>query len=202
MALIQCPECGNKVSDQAKICPNCGFSIKKNSFHIDYRIFIGVITAVCLILLSVVLISNDLSPEEKAVKNSYNALKDTLLDPNSLIIYDCLYKNYSKDENYDPKNDIEYDHYEKEIMVYFYYGARNKSGGITEESHYFACDKNGNLIISASDKDLQEYFNNPELTTPNKGLIIAYWLDYKSERLTGHVNEEYKSIDQKEIEKL
>ena len=29
MALINCPECGNEVSDQAAVCPNCGVSIKK-----------------------------------------------------------------------------------------------------------------------------------------------------------------------------
>ena len=25
MALINCPECNNEVSDKAEICPNCGF---------------------------------------------------------------------------------------------------------------------------------------------------------------------------------
>ena len=29
MALINCPECGKKISDQAKTCPNCGFKIKR-----------------------------------------------------------------------------------------------------------------------------------------------------------------------------
>lgn len=29
MALIECPECGKDVSDTAKVCPNCGFSLKK-----------------------------------------------------------------------------------------------------------------------------------------------------------------------------
>ena len=27
MALIQCPECGLQVSDQAATCPHCGYSI-------------------------------------------------------------------------------------------------------------------------------------------------------------------------------
>ena len=27
MALITCPECGNKVSDLAPMCPNCGYPI-------------------------------------------------------------------------------------------------------------------------------------------------------------------------------
>ncbi len=29
MALINCPECGKQISDQAKTCPNCGFKIKR-----------------------------------------------------------------------------------------------------------------------------------------------------------------------------
>ena len=29
MALKNCPECGNKVSDLAKICPNCGYPLKE-----------------------------------------------------------------------------------------------------------------------------------------------------------------------------
>ena len=29
MALINCPECGNEVSDKADVCPKCGFNIGK-----------------------------------------------------------------------------------------------------------------------------------------------------------------------------
>ena len=28
MALIKCPECGKEISDTAKSCPNCGYSLK------------------------------------------------------------------------------------------------------------------------------------------------------------------------------
>lgn len=30
MALINCPECGKEVSDNAEVCVNCGFPIVKN----------------------------------------------------------------------------------------------------------------------------------------------------------------------------
>ena len=30
MALINCPECGRKVSDSAVMCPNCGFNVKES----------------------------------------------------------------------------------------------------------------------------------------------------------------------------
>ena len=29
MALIECPECGRKVSSMAKVCPDCGYPIAK-----------------------------------------------------------------------------------------------------------------------------------------------------------------------------
>ncbi len=31
MALIKCPECGNKISDQAESCPKCGYETKKST---------------------------------------------------------------------------------------------------------------------------------------------------------------------------
>lgn len=30
MALIKCPECGNKISDKAEACPKCGYEMKKS----------------------------------------------------------------------------------------------------------------------------------------------------------------------------
>lgn len=30
MALVLCPECKKEISDQAKTCPHCGFTIEKN----------------------------------------------------------------------------------------------------------------------------------------------------------------------------
>lgn len=32
MALIECPECGNMVSDSASSCPRCGYSFTKTKF--------------------------------------------------------------------------------------------------------------------------------------------------------------------------
>ena len=31
MAIINCPECNNKVSDKAESCPNCAFPINKKT---------------------------------------------------------------------------------------------------------------------------------------------------------------------------
>ena len=37
MALINCPECGRQISDQAKNCPDCGYPIKSEVIIIDER---------------------------------------------------------------------------------------------------------------------------------------------------------------------
>ena len=37
MALITCPECGGKISDEADVCIHCGYPFKKYTEYIDYK---------------------------------------------------------------------------------------------------------------------------------------------------------------------
>ncbi len=61
MALIKCPECNNKISDQADTCPKCGYELKKKSSIStskngkDYKIYwiIGLIIGACLLFYMV-----------------------------------------------------------------------------------------------------------------------------------------------------
>lgn len=53
MALIKCPECNNKISDQADSCPNCGYELhkktetKKTPKNFDYKyLIIGLLILV------------------------------------------------------------------------------------------------------------------------------------------------------------
>lgn len=53
MALIKCPECKNNISDQADVCPKCGYEINnnnktnKNNKKIDYKyLLIGLLIIV------------------------------------------------------------------------------------------------------------------------------------------------------------
>lgn len=42
MAIINCPECDKKISNEAKICPQCGYRIKKRVFNcrlLDNKLF-------------------------------------------------------------------------------------------------------------------------------------------------------------------
>lgn len=61
MALIKCPECNNKISDQADTCPKCGYELKKKSSIStskngkDYKIYwiIGLIIGACLLFYAI-----------------------------------------------------------------------------------------------------------------------------------------------------
>lgn len=44
--LINCPECGNKVSDQARKCPHCGIRLKKRNY--SWLIFLLLLAVVAL----------------------------------------------------------------------------------------------------------------------------------------------------------
>lgn len=37
MALINCPECGRQISDQAKNCIDCGYPVKQETTSIEER---------------------------------------------------------------------------------------------------------------------------------------------------------------------
>lgn len=69
MALINCPECGNSISDQASHCPKCGYQISNHSFFPKTEgCFLQSMNMGCLILVIIFLFSIILSeydiPEE------------------------------------------------------------------------------------------------------------------------------------------
>ena len=37
MAILQCPECGAKVSDQAEVCKYCGYPIREKNIVSSYE---------------------------------------------------------------------------------------------------------------------------------------------------------------------
>lgn len=65
MALIKCPECKNNISDQADVCPKCGYEINnnnktnKNNKKIDYKyLLIGLV----IIVVGFYMLNNRKSP--------------------------------------------------------------------------------------------------------------------------------------------
>lgn len=48
MALINCPECGKEVSEQAKICPNCGYKIKRMKSSVKLLVDIIILAVIAI----------------------------------------------------------------------------------------------------------------------------------------------------------
>lgn len=73
MALINCPECGNSISDQASHCPKCGYQISNHSFFPKTEgCFLQSMNMGCLILVIIFLFSIILSEYDIPPNNRYN----------------------------------------------------------------------------------------------------------------------------------
>jgi hypothetical protein len=80
MALINCPECGRQVSDQAKNCPGCGYEIaaSKTSKAIDTitkkpLLFFAIIAVVICCIIFAKWDKDDYSPNRNNSYNSYSS---------------------------------------------------------------------------------------------------------------------------------
>lgn len=131
MALIQCPECSKEVSDKAVACPFCGCPIsptesKKNfSFESVNEIVKALIARVkalpkqqVIILASVAILLIAFLCIPSGVKRDKALLKDNLLEPSSLTIYEAYTSN---------------DFIDGSRATLFYFGAKNKAGGISDD---------------------------------------------------------------------
>ena len=98
--------------------------------------FIGFIAIVVIVVALIIVNHQYFSVEYKLVKQSIAAVQDTLLNPDSLVVYSCEYL-------LDDDNKIDY--------VYLYIGAQNKSGGISD-CEYMVHFEN-NRIESVADED-------------------------------------------------
>lgn len=139
-----CPECGNIVEINEVRCPNCGYQLNKNIKDIlKYKKSI-VCCAIILLIIIVggIIIKNNVYNENTAIKLAVREVQSHLLDPSSMIIYECRYLPVEEDENY--REDKEY--------VYIYAGAKNKGGGVTDE-YYMVCLLNGEVESFADSDD-------------------------------------------------
>lgn len=116
---------------------------------------------------------SDINPIDNAVQNSYDTVKNWLLNPSSLIVYDC-YAMPSATDNLmmkKSKDDTLGSTYDR-IDVCLYVGAQNKMGGISDSLYAFIYDLDGNLLEDMTYDDYKE--DNSNLSHD----MAALWLQY------------------------
>lgn len=126
MALIQCPECGKSISDQAISCPNCGYVMKSEKTtetvatipekKVPYKRLIAIACSLALIAALLVFGGGGLNKYEKLALEDCKILRNMLKDPSSLDIYNIYVHPSEEGSNYD-------------TLVYIDYSAANSYGG-------------------------------------------------------------------------
>ena len=148
MALVQCPECGKEVSDQALSCPNCGYVMQKaesiepvttkSAKKIPDKRIITIVCVVVLIAGLLYISDSGLNQYEKLALEDCKILRNMLKDPSSMDIYN-IYVHPSEDGgNYD-------------TLVFIDYAAANSYGGKVRSVVTF--EKNAYLGDSNDDED-------------------------------------------------
>lgn len=96
MALIDCPECGHKVSNVAKYCPHCGYGINSNNNYfdlnkiIDYMVKKPSIFFVCIVIFMCMVISLKWDSSDKEYTNSNNSNYSSETTVNASTIFNNL----------------------------------------------------------------------------------------------------------------
>lgn len=73
MSLIKCPECGKEISEQVKICPNCGFRVKKHNVKRIICVCVGSCAALALGLVVIFNLNSPVRKFDKALKKELYA---------------------------------------------------------------------------------------------------------------------------------
>jgi len=59
MALVSCPECQKKISDQSSSCPNCGYPLNESKIIVKplQGCFMQTLNAGCIIIIIIIVIA-------------------------------------------------------------------------------------------------------------------------------------------------
>ena len=128
--------------------------------------------------------------EQAMIKYGYESIKDNLLDPESMIVYDC-YSWSSKSEERSMENaTARLDSPETELpddmyAVYYHIGARNKMGGMSEAEFIYLYDSETGKYKASGEKDevdeaVQEYIDGDETAVFDRDvqgefLNVEFW---------------------------
>lgn len=209
MALIQCPECGKEISDTINKCPHCGYSVKPRLILDNIKkknVFIGLFTIIALIIIIFILTSINRDPMDIAVKKCITATRENLLAPDSMIVYAVYAKSDLSSERGDAilreaETSEEYDEIIAQepddiIEVYIYYGATNRSGGVSDSEYMYICDMKGNILDGLTKDEYEEISNDSDKLSIHTEVSYA-WLDFQLSQAFGSLDEKYTNYSEK-----
>lgn len=142
MALINCKECSQKISDKAKTCPHCGFKKPSETFS---KI---VLTTLLLIFFIIALGQHELdrisklSPEDARAEN----IKQSFNRDGSHKMTTRLVKMRLKDPDSFQHINTSYVENENHLDITMTYRAKNSFGGYTQSTIKSQAKPNGELI--------------------------------------------------------
>lgn len=130
------------------------------------------------------------SKEQAMVKHGYESIKDKLLDPESMIVYDC-YSWTSKSEEQSMENatgrvnSTETELPDDLFAVYYHIGARNKMGGMSEAQYIYLYDSETGEYKASGEKDevdeaVQDYLDGDKTAVFDRDvqgefLNVEFW---------------------------
>jgi predicted nucleic acid-binding Zn ribbon protein len=111
MALMQCPECGKEISDKAKVCPICGYGLKKkrNKKSIRTTLIIVVIVIIAVSGVVAMLLQN----RHRQIITQINDEIQKLSDVPSQEEYDRIVGEYNDLSDEEKKEIIDISNLEK-----------------------------------------------------------------------------------------
>ena len=154
MALINCPECNREVSDIAKKCPHCGYTLQemakerlkktvKEKRKLIRNIVISLVALGCVFAAVIIYMGMPHGKEEKMVQTVVKCIQEDLLVPESMEVIECY--TYNIDASLSDYEEIA--KYDNMLFCYVYYKAENKSGGYTDDFKYAQITPKGEVSL-------------------------------------------------------
>ena len=154
MALIVCPECGNQVSDQAHMCPKCGYLLqesksgKAKKWVLERKkllIFLIAITSLGFLVFSA--LGSSLNDYEKQALENCQALQRALKNPQSFSLCGDIYVDSRQDDDFG-----------FETVYYISYSGTNSYGGVVQQMAVF----DGNKYLGDYEDEKSDFYDEDE----------------------------------------
>ena len=157
--------------------------------------------------------------EQAMIKDGYERIKDRLLDPESMVVYDCYAWTGKTEEQYEAERKAQKDDSETELpddlfVTYYHVGARNKMGGMSEAQYIVLYDPETGAYRSLGEKEeideaVEAYIDGDESVYFDRDiqgefLNVEFWqLMGWPDRATDYEDfiksEEFEKVDAKKI---